>query len=156
MNELEAKKLIEQFAQKQDQGFFPCPRCGQMNMSTRVTTNATSRRVSCYICDSCGMEEALEDMTSNRILLQHWAIALDPDSWRMEYTLTMLVLQLLGRDNWDRPVYECCGKLYVDVDPRRGHRPSIYSKSGNEFNGEPDAPISSETTIKFVPCRDIW
>ena len=53
----------------------------------------------------------------------------------------VLELHHLGRDSWDRPVYECDGKLYVDVDPRRSRTPSICTKQGNAFDGEPCDPI---------------
>ena len=39
-----------------------------------------------------------------------------------------LILNYKGRDSWDRPVYEAGGKLYVDVDPRKGHGPDICTK----------------------------
>lgn len=29
----------------------------------------------------------------------------------------VLRLEHRGRDSWDRPVYECDGRLYVDVEP---------------------------------------
>ena len=57
-----AKTLIERFAQKQPGGHFACPRCGKMTMDAEsVTHNALSRRIGCYICDTCGTVEALED-----------------------------------------------------------------------------------------------
>jgi len=67
-----------------------------------------------------------------------------------------LILNLKGRDSWDRPVYECEGTLYVDVDPRANMAPSICTKSGNEFDGEPDSPIAADVQIEFVPSRDTW
>lgn len=65
-----------------------------------------------------------------------------------------LTLTLLGRDSWYRPVYEGDdGKLYVDIDPYDiDHEPSIYTKSSNSFDGEPDTPVHAEFT--FVPHRD--
>jgi hypothetical protein len=65
-----------------------------------------------------------------------------------------LTLTHIGRDDWDRPVYECDGKLYVDVDPRKNRTPDICTKQGNEFYGEPDYPINAE--FDFVPARDTW
>ena len=53
------------------------------------------------------------------------------------HSAPVLELHHLGRDSWDRPVYECDGKLYVDVDPRRSRTPSICTKQGNAFDGEP-------------------
>lgn len=70
--------------------------------------------------------------------------------------MARLTLTYKGRDNWDRPVYECEGNLYVDVDPRGGHKPGICTKTGNDFYGEPDIPISANTEISFVPRRDTW
>lgn len=61
-----------------------------------------------------------------------------------------------GRDSWDRPVYEAEGRLYVDVDPRKGRGPDICTKCNNEFDGEPDAPIAEDIEIEFIPQRDTW
>lgn len=61
-----------------------------------------------------------------------------------------------GRDSWDRPVYEAEGKLYVDVDPRRDQRADICTKCNNEFDGEPDMPVSGDFRITFEPGRDTW
>ena len=56
-----ARILIAEFANKQS-GHFACPRCGKMTMDAEsVTRNALSRRVGCYICDTCGTVEAIED-----------------------------------------------------------------------------------------------
>ena len=67
-----------------------------------------------------------------------------------------LVLNFQGRDSWSRPVYECGGRLYVDVDPRKHRVPDICTKNGNDFDGEPDAPVPAGTELEFVPCRDTW
>ena len=67
-----------------------------------------------------------------------------------------LTLRLLGRDSWDRPVYECDGRLYVDVDPRKSRPADICTKQGNAFDGEPCDPIPENTIIEFVPERDTW
>ena len=68
----------------------------------------------------------------------------------MELTLT-----LLGRDSWDRPVYEGDdGRLYVDTDPCSDRPPRICTKYRNVFDGEPDIPIKADFT--FVPSRDTW
>ena len=65
-------------------------------------------------------------------------------------------LNYKGRDSWERPVYECEGRLYVDVDPRKHMKPDICTKYNNEFDGEPDSPISADVEIEFVPARDTW
>lgn len=66
-----------------------------------------------------------------------------------------VVLTYLGCDSWDRPVYQGDdGSLYVDVDPRAGWQPNICTKCNNEFDGEPDCPVSAE--FEFVPNRVLW
>ena len=80
-----ARILITEFAKEQRGGHFACPRCGKMAMDTEsVTRNALSRRATVYICDTCGTEEALEDMLGNRMPLVAWAIAQTPELWRVE------------------------------------------------------------------------
>ena len=66
----------------------------------------------------------------------------------------IMTLKHIGRDSWDRPVYESDGKLYVDVAPRPNRGPDICTKYNNEFYGEPDSPIPPGTEIEFLPCRD--
>ena len=79
-----AKTLIERFAQKQPGGHFACPRCGKMTMDAEsVTHNALSRRIGCYICDTCGTVEALEDFAHKQNSLNVWAITKEPELWRM-------------------------------------------------------------------------
>lgn len=151
--ETTAKLLIERFAEKQQGGHFACPRCGKMAMNAEsVTHNALSRRATVYVCDACGMQEALEDMMDSRTPLTEWAIAQDAEAWRMK----VLEMHWLGRDSWDRPVYECGGQLYVDVDPRRSRQPDICTKQGNAFDGEPCDPIPEDAIVEFVPERDTW
>lgn len=67
-----------------------------------------------------------------------------------------LVLNYKGRDDWDRPVYEAEGRLYVDVNPRKGWKPGICTKLNNDFYGEPDMPIAEDIEVEFVPERDLW
>lgn len=151
--EKSAKATIEGFAVKQQGGHFACSRCGKMTMDAEsVTHNALSRRATVYICDACGMQEALEDMMDSRTPLTEWAIAWDEEAWGMK----VLELHHLGRDSWDRPVYECDGQLYVDVDPRRSRSADICTKQGNAFDGEPCDPVPEGTIIEFVPARDTW
>jgi len=66
-----------------------------------------------------------------------------------------LKLVYKGRDEWDRPVYECEGTVYVDVNPS-GDSPYIHTKSNNEFDGEPDYPVGEDVEIIFIPERDRW
>ncbi len=67
-----------------------------------------------------------------------------------------LQLHYKGRDDWDRPVYEANGHLYVDIEPRNVHGPNICTKLNDDFYGEPDTPIPDDIEIEFIPCRDIW
>lgn len=72
-----------------------------------------------------------------------------------------LKLKHIGRDSWDRPVYESGGRLYVDVDPRSDRDPAICTKLNNGFDSEPDTPIEvmdrfKGMEIEFIPCRDTW
>lgn len=85
MTESMAKQLIERFAQKQRGRRFACPRCGRMTMDPQdVARNALSRRANVQVCDTCGTEEALEDMvTLSKMPLAEWAIAKGPPGWRM-------------------------------------------------------------------------
>ena len=67
-----------------------------------------------------------------------------------------LTLTHIGLDSWDRPVYVCEGRLYVDVDPRKDCNPQIHTKNGNAFDGEPLSPVKKDLEIEFVPQRDTW
>ena len=82
MSEETAKILIERFAKKQRGGGYPCPRCGRPVMANNPVRNALSRRVSVYVCDRCGMIEALEDMPGAfKLPLSVWSIAKEPTRW---------------------------------------------------------------------------
>ena len=79
-----ARILIAEFSKKQRGGHFACPRCGKMTMDAEsVTHNALSRRATVYVGDTCGTEEALEDMLDERMPLTAWAITTAPENWRM-------------------------------------------------------------------------
>lgn len=68
-----------------------------------------------------------------------------------------ITLTFKGQDSWSRPVYETeDGRLYVDVDPRKGLTAKLCTKYGNAFDGEPDMPISDDIEPIFVPHRVLW
>ncbi|MCM1412577.1 MAG: hypothetical protein NC305_18840 [Lachnospiraceae bacterium] len=73
-----------------------------------------------------------------------------------------ITLKLLGRDSWDRPVYEDeSGKLWKDVTPRADYPADLCSSVNNSFDGEPDTPMSAmkcyqDAEIVFIPKRDTW
>lgn len=74
----EATKILKDLGVIQQQGHAAgllCPRCGKQTMSEIITHNALSRSVDVYICDLCGMEEALAAFTNQPALpLNEWSI----------------------------------------------------------------------------------
>ena len=66
-----------------------------------------------------------------------------------------LFLRHEGRDDFDRPVYKSGGRYYVDTEPlSQDTPPSICTKSGNAFDGEPEDPVTGR--FVFIPKRDTW
>lgn len=64
-------------------------------------------------------------------------------------------LKLIGVDNWSRPVYECEGRLFCDIDPS-SVQPDLHSKANNQFDGEPDSPAFEDDEVIFIPHRITW
>ena len=105
--EEQAKMLIEQFSEKQRSGHFACPRCGKMTMNAEsATRNALSRRIDVYICDTCGMQEALEDVADNRIPLTSWAIAQAPEDWRAAISIEKPPMKRYTSAEWKKEQYK--------------------------------------------------
>lgn len=75
-----AKELLEQLGKLQESGRaagLPCPRCGRDIMNAKPVRNALSRRVKVYICDQCGMDEAILDMAGKAPLpFNKWGMIL--------------------------------------------------------------------------------
>jgi len=46
---------------------LPCPRCGGHKMKQNIATNSLSRRADVYVCDNCGTQEALEDLSAMKL-----------------------------------------------------------------------------------------
>lgn len=71
-----AKEMLESLKVMQENGYqFPCPRCGYSRMSSKPTRNALSRHASIYICDECGIQEALLAAGGKPpLLLSEWSI----------------------------------------------------------------------------------
>lgn len=69
-----SENVIKKWKERQLQGEkMPCPRCGEDRMRTPVTHNALSRRADIYICEACGMEEAIYDAQGhNPLPFQYW------------------------------------------------------------------------------------
>ena len=70
-----AKAKVDAFAKVQSDGTNFCPRCGRMTVKDRLHTNALSRHATVYVCDACGTDEAIRDMTGCVLPLKDWAIA---------------------------------------------------------------------------------
>ena len=70
-----AKKAVDAFAAEQADGVHFCPRCGRFTVKDRLRTNALSRHASVYICDACGMDEAIREYVGDSIPLRDWAVA---------------------------------------------------------------------------------
>lgn len=54
-----------------------CPRCGRDAMKPKLVTNALSRHSDLYICDACGMDEAVRDYFGKPMPLNEWACMID-------------------------------------------------------------------------------
>ena len=52
-----------------------CPRCGKERMRDVLTHNSLSRHADVYVCEACGMDEALLDMKEAPLPLIHWHYA---------------------------------------------------------------------------------
>lgn len=78
-----AKKLVESLMPLQEKPApgvpLLCPRCGHKPMNPIPGHNAWSRHAKVYICDLCGMDEAVRDMKCNPLPLNQWSIAISPD-----------------------------------------------------------------------------
>lgn len=80
--EQQAKKLVESLKPLQenpdpDGYIFPCPRCGHERMKPEAVRNALSRYADVYICNECGMDEAMRDMAGQPPLsFTEWGMVL--------------------------------------------------------------------------------
>lgn len=65
----------------------------------------------------------------------------------------MIALTFVGIDFWGLPNYTTPkGTLVVDLEPQR-EQPSIYRKTGNDTDGEPDVPMKQGVEVTFIPER---
>ena len=67
---------IEFWAEMQKQSKLCCPRCGQHRMNADVFRNSLSRIADIYICNNCGMDEALyaAGLIKTTVPLNEWYI----------------------------------------------------------------------------------
>lgn len=71
----EPKEIIGRFAEIQrGKGSRLCPRCGNFAMDDKPIRNALSRHADVYVCDRCGMDEAMRDFAKVPVDLSSWAI----------------------------------------------------------------------------------
>lgn len=54
---------------------MPCPRCGRLSMDSKPIRNALSRHATVYVCNACGMDEAMRDYAQTVLPLEKWAFA---------------------------------------------------------------------------------
>ena len=73
LDEQQAKAALERFAKVQTPR-ITCPRCGKPTIKDPLHTNALSRFVDVYVCDMCGMAEALIAHAGQPPRLRNWAI----------------------------------------------------------------------------------
>ena len=74
------KSIQERMAQiraaQQSGAYTLCPRCGEATMKPELHTNALSRQLAgVYVCDNCGMDEALRALASCPLPLEEWRAA---------------------------------------------------------------------------------
>lgn len=65
------RAILDKFGR--DQRSRKCPRCGDMHMGNDVRRNALSRQANVYVCDVCGVEEAIRDRYAEPLPLELWA-----------------------------------------------------------------------------------
>ena len=68
------RKALGDLKARQDGGeHMPCPRCGRNTIKENIHSNALSRHADIYICDACGIEEAMLKFMSNPLPMCEWA-----------------------------------------------------------------------------------
>ncbi len=68
------QRLLDLRAQQDADTPMRCPRCGADTMKKPIHTNALSRHVDLYICDSCGTAEALLGFMGHTYPLHQWSV----------------------------------------------------------------------------------
>ena len=68
-------QMINAVAKSQQEMKSPiCPRCGKHRMDKQITHNAMSRHADIYVCNICGLDEAIRDMRGETINSSDWFI----------------------------------------------------------------------------------
>lgn len=70
-----AKDILDQIQEAQEKGTsLLCPRCGKPRMNPKLTYNALSRHVDVYVCEVCGMDEAIRAWNGTTISMADWKL----------------------------------------------------------------------------------
>ncbi len=67
------KKLLHLKARQDAGEQMLCQRCGKTKMKRILEHNALSRYADLFVCDTCGIDEALLDMKQTPLPLEEWA-----------------------------------------------------------------------------------
>ena len=67
-------RLLDLKARQEAGEQMSCPRCGRNTLKSPLAHNALSRYEDLYVCDECGMTEAMLDMMRNPLPLDQWAV----------------------------------------------------------------------------------
>lgn len=149
-----ARILIAEFAKKQS-GHFACPRCGKMTMDAEsVTRNALSRRVGCYICDTCGTVEAIEDFAHKQDSLSTWAIVREPERWHMLSWISDNI-KIDGHEGTWYIIDEGDFQITPDVDGKPETLTAHLFLLESELYGE-DAAGLIVNDEKQIVMEDVW
>lgn len=149
-----ARILIAEFAKKQS-GHFACPRCGKMTMDAEsVTHNALSRRIGCFICDTCGTVEALEDFAHKQNSLNVWAITKEPELWRM-LSWNSDGIEIAGHEGTWYVIDEGDFQITPDVDGKPETLTAHLFLLESELYGE-DAAGLIVNDEKQIVMEDVW
>ena len=160
-DEMVARKIVLD----QNDGFSLCPRCGG-RMPDPVTHGALSRHASgVYICEMCGMDEALRDWKGNALPLSSWKLVRSRRYMRNKKNVEINVsaarpscrvknLLLVGTDYFGREVLiDELGTVWKYTEPGtmpRERHDKVYTASGNDWDGEPSLPMSDEFDYQII------
>ena len=160
-DEMIARKIVLD----QNNGFSLCPRCGG-RMPDPVTHGALSRHASgVYICEMCGMDEALRDWKGNALPLSSWKQVRSRrymhDKKNVEINVSasrpsgrVKNLLLVGTDYFGREVLiDELGMVWKYTEPGimpRERHDKVYTASGNDWDGEPSLPMSDEFDYQII------
>lgn len=68
-----------------------------------------------------------------------------------------LHLVYVDMDRHKRPVYiDAHSRLWKDIDPRPWRDLRLFHPLNNDFEGEPDYPLTENVKIELHPKRIVW